>query len=163
MLQLSGSIAGLGIVGINPAVAQGPPENPPGRTNDRGNWIRGRAEELQVTEVVAQTSDPNAGNFEEEFTFYRITYEPVTYDTWVYREPSRLGGGNFVSDDLGGATSDRFWYGVTGPDADGIQHEIVHDGPADQYFETEDGWRSLIARFDDGELLRVNGVEPVEG
>lgn len=162
-LRVAGGLAGLGAVGVTPVAAQGPPAHPPGRTNDRGNWPRGEAEELAVSEVLARTADPAADNFEEAFTFYRVTFEPVTYDTWVYREPSRLGGGNFVADELGGVTSSRFWHGVSAPDEDGIQHEIVHTGPADQYFETDDGWRSLVARFADGELLEVNGVEPVEG
>lgn len=163
MLRLGGSIIGLGIVGATPALAQGqePARNPPGATNDRGNWMRGRAEELEVTEVLEQTSNPDAANFEEEFTFYRVTYEAVEFGTWVYREPSRLGGGNFVLEFDPEAGSNRFWYGVSAPDSDGIQHEIVHTGQASQYFETGDGWKSLIAQFDDqGNLQNINGVEP---
>lgn len=163
VLKSSGGIIGLGVLGVTPAVVrgQGPPEHPPGATNDRGNWIRGRAEELNVTEVLEQTANPSAPNFEEAFTFYRVTYGDVTFDTWVYREPARLGGGNFVLENLGGLTQNRSWLGVSAPDGDGIQHEIVHQGQVSQYFETDDGWMSLIAQFDGhGDLQEVNGVSP---
>lgn len=162
-VTIGGSIVGLGLVGVTPALADDhdSPDTPPGATNAHGNWIRGQADDVTVTEVLERTADPEASNFEEEFTFWRVTFEEQTYDTWVYREPSRLGGGNFVLDNLSGATSDRFWYGVTAPDGDGIQHEIVHDGQAIQYFETPNGWTELTAKFDDGELEDVNGVEPV--
>lgn len=126
---------------------------------DSGNSLSSESEPLRVIEVLEQTSDPSQGNFEEEFTFYKVTYQEVSYDTWVYREPARLGGDNFVLEGLD-ATSNSFWYGVSAPDENGIQHEIVHQGQAIQYFDTSDGWESLTAQFDNGELLDVNGVEP---
>lgn len=131
---------------------------------ERGNWLTSVATPLEVTEVLAQTSDPAAANFEEEFTFYRVTFaEPVTFDTWVYREPARgFGETNFVLELDGTLTWDRFWFGVSAPDQDGIQHEIVHQGQVNQYFILGDQVWSLKAQFDgQGNLLHVNGVTPV--
>ena len=161
-VRIGGSIAGLGVLGATPAFGaeHNPPEYPPGKTTHRGNWIRGQAEDVEVTSVVKETSDPDASNFEEEFDYYVVHFEEQTYDTYVYREPARLGGGNFVSEYDNYVTSSAFWYGVTGQDSEGIQHEIVHDGQVIQYFETKDGWTELTAKFDDGELIDVNGVEP---
>jgi hypothetical protein len=141
----------------------------PGRELHRGNWLASQAEPLEVTEVLAQTSDPTRANFEEEFTFWRVTFEPaVDYVAWIYREPARgdfnpaqPGRSNFVFDCPEICSSgNRFWYGVTAPGADGIQHEIVHRGAVHQYFITSEGdVRSLVAQFNGkGELLHVNGV-----
>lgn len=159
-LKATGGIAGLGLLGTVPVAASGHQNTPPGATNDRGNWIRGQSELVTVNSVEEKTSDPSAPNFEEEFTYWKVTFETQTYDTWVYREPGRLGGGNFVLKDLDGATQSAFWYGVTAPDSDGIQHEIEHVGQAIQYFETDDGWMELTAKFSNGQLREVNGVEP---
>lgn len=159
-LKLTGGIVGLGLLGTVPVGATEHHSTPPEATNDRGNWIRGHSEPVTVYSVEEKTSDPSASNFDEEFTYWKVTFEPQTFDTWVYREPARLGGSNYVLEDLGGWTWDDFWYGVTAPDDDGIQHEIVHEGQAIQYFETESGWMELTAKFDDGQLLEVNGVEP---
>lgn len=165
ILKLTAGIVGFGIVGVNPVAAGSHPSNPPGQTNDRGNWIRGKSELVNVLTVEEITSDPTASNFEEEFTYWKVSYEPQSWDTWVYREPARLGGGNFVWEVGACYTfSGSFWYGVSAPDNDGIQHEIVHDGQATQYFDTADcgggGWTEITAQFADGQLLHVNGVEP---
>lgn len=65
---------------------------------------------------------------------------------------------------LGGFSGGSFWFGVTRPDSDGIQHEIEHKGQVALYMRdsTTGDWRSLKAQFDgQNELLHVNGVEPV--
>ncbi len=141
--------------------------NDRGQGNDpdrraRSNSLIAGSEPLDVSEVQEQSSDSNADNFEATFNFYRVTYEEISYDTWVYREPNRIGSDNHVVEGLGGATSNRFWYGVTERDEDGVQHEIVHDGTIWQYFETSQGWRHLKAEFDEGELLHVNGQQVAE-
>lgn len=139
--------------------------NGQGGSSDRGNSYASEADPLEVTEVTEQTSDPGQSNFEEEFTFYRVTYEEVTYDEWVYREPARLGGSNFTLSGLDNATSDRFWYSISAADSDGVQHEIAHQGRVTQYFvnEDEDEVRSLTAQFNgQGELQHVNGVTPTK-
>lgn len=154
----------MGLVGVQPAAAGNHATNPPGRTNDRGNWIRGESDLVEVLSVEEKTSDPSQSNFEEEFTFWKVTYESQSWDTWVYREPARLGGGNFVFEPDSCWTTDAFWYGVSAPDSDGIQHEIFHRGQATQYFDTDDcgegGWTEITAQFENGDLLHVNGVEP---
>lgn len=160
VLKVAGSIAGAGLVGAVPVGAESHTGTAPGRTNDRGNWIRGRSELVDVVSVEEKTSDPSADNFEDEFTYWRVTFDTLTYDTWVYREPARLGGGNYVVEGVGGAERGSFWYGVTAPDGNGIQHEIVHEGQAIQYYDTPGGWMELTATFEDGDLLDVNGVEP---
>lgn len=160
MLQATGGIVGLGIIGTVPVTANETTDHPPGQTNDRGNWIRGQSELVDVVSVEEKTSDPSQDNFDEEFTFWKVTFAQQTFGTWVYREPDRLGGGNFVLDPEDDLDSDSFWYGVSAPDNKGVQHEIVHDGQAIQYFDTDEGWTELTAQFDDGELQHVNGETP---
>lgn len=165
-----GGVLTLSALGTTPVLAnnhQGSPPNfPPGSNApvDRGTHLVSRSEPLDVTSVTEQPSDPTRSNFDDEFTFWRVDFEEVTFhDRWVYREPVRLGGGeNFVLDGLGGSTVDAFWYGVSVPDEDGVHHDIDHTGRVTSYYETApDRWRSLAAQFNGRhELLRVNGVEP---
>lgn len=131
--------------------------------NGKGNSARSVAEPVEITSVEAEVSDPDAANFDDEFTYYTVRFEEIEYDTWTYREPVRLGGNGDFVDETGG-TADAFWFGVTAPDEDGIQTEIEHKGQVSMYYETEDGdVYSIIAQFNGkGELLHVNGVEPTE-
>lgn len=129
---------------------------------EKGNSMRSEAQPVTVTSVEAEVSDPSASNFEEEFTYYVVRFEDVEFDKWMYREPARLGGGeNHVAEFS--TTWDAFWFGVTAPDSEGIQHKINHKGQATQYFmDTEGNVYSLTAQFNGkGELLHVNGV-PLE-
>jgi hypothetical protein len=136
--------------------------NGKGNAPDRANTnetlgFHERAEAVEVSEVRAEVADPTRANFDEQFIYYRVSYEEVTYENHLYREVNRLDG-NF---EFGAGTSSRFWFGVTGPDADGIQHQTVHPtGKAVQYFRTDEGWKHLTATFEDGRLVDVNGVEP---
>jgi hypothetical protein len=82
------------------------------------------------------------------------------YGRYVYRGPARLDGQNNVTDYADKQTSSAFWFGVSGPRLeDGIQSQIVHNGKVTQYYRTEDGWKPLVAEFEDGELLSVNGTK----
>lgn len=125
----------------------------------KGNSARSEATPAEITSVVAETSDPGAANFEEEFTYYVIRFEEIDHVQWTYREPARLGGKNHEAE--WASTSTAFWFGVTAPDGDGIQHEIAHKGQVNMYYETPDGdIYSITAQFNGkGDLLHVNGVE----
>ncbi|MDG5821807.1 hypothetical protein [Natronococcus sp. A-GB7] len=113
-------------------------------------------------EIEVEESNPEASNFEEEFTYYVVRYDEIVYGRYVYREPARLGGQYNVTDYPDEQTSSAFWFDVSGPRLeDGIQSRIVHNGKVTQYYRTEDGWKSLVAEFEDGELLSVNGVEDI--
>ena len=128
--------------------------------NGQGNSARSIATPAEITSVTAETSDPEATNFEEEFTYYVVRFEEIEHVQWTYREPARLGGQNH---DVGWeGTSDAFWFGVSAPDDDGIQHEILHRGQVSMYYETAGGdVYSIVAQFNGkGELLHVNGVSP---
>lgn len=129
--------------------------------NGKGNSARSVAEPAVITEVSAEVADPSASNFEEEFTYYVVRFEDIDHAEWTYREPVRLGGNGDVSMEWN-ATSSAFWFGVTAPDGDGIQHEIKHKGQVSMYYETADGdVYSIIAQFNGkGELKHVNGVAP---
>lgn len=152
-------VMALGMTGTALAQGQGKGKGPSDRA-ERGNSLVAISEPAEIESVTAQTSNPDAVNFEDEFTFYRVDFEPVEYDRWVYREPSRLGSDNHVAGSPD-ATASAFWFGVTGPDADGIQHEIVHDGTVWSYYVDDEGSvKHLQAEFSDGELLHVNGVQP---
>lgn len=141
-----------------PAVANnGKGQGTPDRVN-KGNSLVSKAEPVEGVEVTARSADSEMANFDEEFTYYRVDFDEVVYSTWVYREPARLGGKNTVAELPDAGAASAFWYGVSAPDADGIQHPVGHDGKVIQYFETEDGWRSLSAEFSEGELVHVNGV-----
>lgn len=158
LVALAFAFTGL-FVGFAPVGAQN--GNGQGASPDRGNSLRSVAEpvDLEEGDVEVEQSDPSASNFEEEFTFYKVAFEEITYDKWVYREAARLGGDNFVADSP--STSDAFWYGVSSPDGNDIQHEISHKGQVTQYFVTDDEVKSLTAQFNgQGELLHVNGVSP---
>jgi hypothetical protein len=134
-----------------------------GHANGKGNSARSVAEPAVITSVEAEVSDPGATNFEEEFTYYVVRFEEINHTEWTYREPTRLGGNGDVSMDWDG-TSSAFWFGVSAPDANGIQHEIEHKGQVSMYYETEDGAvYSIIAQFNGkGGLLHVNGVKPAQ-
>ncbi len=125
----------------------------------QGNSARSVAEPATITSVEAEVSNPGAGNFDEEFTYYVVRFEEIDHVHWTYREPSRLGGNNHSVAWEG--LSDAFWFGVSAPDINGIQHEIEHKGQVSMYYETEDGdVYSIIAQFNGkGELLSVNGVK----
>lgn len=147
-----------------PAVANN--GNGQGNAPERGNTsetlgFHENADPLAIEEVRPEVADPTRGNFDEQFIYYRVLHEEVTYSNRLYRETSRLDG-NF---EFGEGTSDRFWFGVSGPDTSGVQHEIVHDGVAVQYFREANAWRSLTASFSEndfghGLLTDVNGEGP---
>ncbi len=135
-----------------------------GNASEKGNSLHAVAEpvELEEGDVEVKTSDPNASNFEEEFTYYVVRHG-VEYDRAVYREPARLGGENF---DLTGSDVGSFWFGVSAPE-DGVQHKIDHQGQVSLYFivenEGEDEVKSLKVQFNgQGKLLHANSVEPTE-
>ncbi len=140
---------------------QRPHSNGNGKGQGQGNSLRSEATPAVVTSVEAEVSDPDAGNFEEEFTYYVLRFEGLPYDTWTYREPVRLGGENFVVEGEDESIN-AFWFGVSAPDGDGIQHQVHHKGQVSMYYETAGGdVVSLIAQFNGkGELLHVNGVAP---
>lgn len=156
LVALAFAFTGL-FAGFAPVGAQN--GNGQGASPDRSNSLRSVAEPVEVNSIEKNTSDKTDENFDEEFTFYKVTFEETAYDKWVYREAARLGGDNFVADDPD--TSSAFWYGVSAPDGNGVQHEINHKGQVTQYFVTDDGVKSLTAQFNgQGELLHVNGVSP---
>lgn len=132
-----------------------------GHANGQGNSARSVAEPATIASVEAQASNPEAGNFEEEFTYYVVRFDDIDHIEWTYREPVRLGGNGDVSMNWD-ATSNAFWFGVSAPDNDGIQHEVKHKGQVSMYYETADGdVYSVIAQFNGkGELKHVNGVAP---
>ena len=124
------------------------------------NTMVSTSKPLVVTQVLTQYAHPDASNFDEEFTYDVVRFEPVVSERFLYREPARLGGETYdVPRTLG--PMDSFWFGVSRNDG-GIQQPIVHKGTAWVYVLTEDGTtRHLKAEFSDsGELLRVNGVAP---
>jgi hypothetical protein len=124
-----------------------------------GNSARSVAEPATITSVEAEVSNPAAANFEEEFTYYVVRFDPIDHVHWTYREPARLGGSNTSVAWAG--TSNAFWFGVTAPDSQGIQHNFDHKGQVSMYYETADGdVYSIIAQFNGkGELISVNGVK----
>lgn len=155
---IKGSVVALGGLALSGTAAA----RRKGARNGRGNSKRSAAMPVEVTSVTAETADPEADNFEEEFTFYTVRFEDVSDVTeYTYREPARLGGNGDVTVGATGSF-DSFWFGVSGPGADGVQNEIVHKGQVSIYYETDDGdVRSLVAQFDgNGELRSVNGVTP---
>ncbi len=128
---------------------------------ERGNSLRSEATliDLEEGDVEIQVSDESAANFDEEFTYYVVRGLPE-YDRAIYREPARLGGQNV---ELGGWDGGSFWFGVTAPDENGIQHPIEHKGQVSLYLEVDGEWQWLKVQFNGkGELLSVNGVEPEE-
>lgn len=148
-VKYGGSIATLGLFGTQPVLA-----------NNNSNQRRSEANlvDLSPGDVVEQTSDPDASNFEEEFPFWRVDHG-ITYDTAKYREPVRTGPGVV---ELGGS-SGSYWFGVSAPDSEGIQHRIVHTGQTSLYLKESDTdeWKELRLQFDgQGNLLNVNGVSP---
>lgn len=151
ILQAAGGIVGLGVLGATPVAA--------GRNDNR----RRRSAEpvaLEPGDVVAQTADPSASNFDTAFTFWRVDHG-VSYSEAEYREPARTGPDVY---NLGGYAGGSFWFGVSAPDDQGIQHKIDHTGQVAFYMRdsTTGEWRSLKAQFNGkGDLLHVNGVEPV--
>jgi hypothetical protein len=162
LLQIGGSLIAFGAasttsVSANPGRGQGQGSQPD--KAHRGNSLSSEATPIDDVEIEVEQSNPEANNFDEEFTYYVLRYEEIAYDRYVYREPARLGGQNTVTDYTGEQTSSAFWFGVSGPGEDGIQDQIVHDGKVTQYYQTEDGWKSLVAEFNGGELLSVNGVD----
>jgi hypothetical protein len=159
--SLTAALALVLAFGLMAAPAFGNNGNGKGNAPERANTtetlgFHERAEAVNVTEVRAEVADPTKVNFDDQFIYYRVTYEEVTYENHLYREVNRLDG-NF---EFGAGTSSRFWYGVSGPDEDGIQHQVVHDGTVVQYFRTEEGWKHLTATFEDGRLLEINDKEP---
>lgn len=149
-----------GLAQDGPGRGHGPPEGDEEICDERHNNLRSKADPIELDEgdVVAKTSDPAQDNFDEEFVFWRVDHGKE-YDRAVYRESARLGPDNFC---LTGSEVGAFWFGVSAPDEDGVQHEIDHQGQATLYFEVDDGeWLSLTAQFDgQGNLRDVNGVEP---
>jgi hypothetical protein len=143
-------VGSLAAVGASPAVA-----------NHNNNRRRSEAEpvDLESGDVVAKTADPSQANFEEEFTYWRVDHG-IVYTESEYREPARTGPDVYH---LGGGDYESFWFGVSGPDDDGVQHEINHKGQV-AFYMLEEGtgeWKSLKVQFNGkGELIHVNGVEP---
>lgn len=146
VLQTTGSIVGLGALGANTALA-----------NDNRRRNEAELVELSPGDIEVQTSDPDASNFEEEFTYYVVRFG-FEYDEAEYREPARTGPEVFG---LGGSGAGAFWFGVSAPDGDGIQHEVQHRGQVSLYLRVGDEWREIRAQFNGrGELVNVNGVRP---
>ncbi|WP_312910659.1 hypothetical protein [Natronosalvus caseinilyticus] len=152
VLQTAGGIAGASILGTTGVLAR-QDQGGQGRDNRR----RRDAELLEGVMVETKTSDPEAANFEEEFTYYVVRF-PGEYTFEEYREPARTGPDVYGLSGSGNA----FWFGVSAPDEDGIQHEIQHRGQAVLYLTDDEGnWYEVRARFDgQGNLVNVNGVSP---
>lgn len=135
------------------------PQDPP-ICDSKHNNLRGKATQIDINrdDIHVKKSDPDQDNFDEKFTYYRVDHDQGPFSQLVYREPARLGPENHC---LGSGSYDSFWFGVSAPGDDGIQHEITHEGKVSLYFQETDGdWKSLIAQFDGkGNLLRVNGVK----
>lgn len=113
--------------------------------------------ELEEGDVEVQTASEGDANFESNFEYYKVDHG-VDYDKAIYREPARLGGDNV---ELSGDASGSFLFGVSGPNDEGIQSEVNHQGKTMLYLNTDDGWKSLEAQFNgEGELQHVNGVSP---
>lgn len=150
LLQTVAGITGLTIVGSSPALAQG-------KGKGRDNRRRRNAKKLDDITVEAEISNPDADNFEKEFTYYVVRFQG-DYNFEEYREPARTGPDVL---ELSGSWN-AFWFGVTGPDDDGIQHEIQHKGQAVLYLTDDNkNWYEIRAQFDGkGSLVHVNGVSP---
>lgn len=152
ILRLAGSIGGLTAVGATPALANG-------RGQNRSNKRRSDSERLDVSpgDIEEVQTDPEADNFEEEFTYWVVRDIPE-YDSAVWRGPARTGPENI---ELGGSDVGSFWVGVSAPDEDGIQHEVDHRGQESLYLHVGDDTYELRFQFDGrGTLRNVNGVEP---
>lgn len=140
-----------------PAVAK----NGNGNGPDRDNSKRSEATpiDLDPGDIEVVTTDVGAANFDETFDYYVVRHG-VEYDEAVYREPARTGPDNFR---LGESDAGAFWFSVSAPDADGVQHRIDHRGQVAFFMKDADTgeWMSLKAQFNGkGELVHVNGVKP---
>lgn len=86
-----------------------------------------------------------------------MEHDQADFKQLVYREPAHLGPEHHC---LGSGSYDSFWFGVSGPDKSGTQHEIDHKGKVFLYFKKNGQWKPLYAQFDGkGNLVRVNGVK----
>lgn len=149
-LRIGGSIAAAGALGATPALAD---------HNDNSRRHEAEPVDLEPGDDVERTSDPSQSNFEEEFTFWRVDHG-VEFTESEYPEPARTGPDVFH---LGASSTGSFWFGVSAPDQNGIQHEINHTGQVAFYMleAGTDEWTSLKAQFTGtGDLLHVNGVAP---
>lgn len=148
--RIGGSIAALGVLGVEPVLAG---------HNDNSRRRQAEPVELEPGDVVAIRSDQSQDNFDKEFTYWRVDHG-VEFTESEYREPARTGPDVFHLD---ASDVESFWFGVSAPDGDGIQHEVNHKGQVAFYMKERgsDDWKSLKAQFDGrGDLLHVNGVEP---
>lgn len=89
--------------------------------------------------------------------FGELTTE-LTTRTGTQSTASQRGSAGITSCSVG-VIPGSFWFGIAGPDLTPIHHR----GQVDLYFDEtgdEEDYQLLVAQFDDGDLLHVNGVEP---
>lgn len=89
------------------------------------------------------------------FSYYEVVFPLTSYNRLLYREPMHPER-DFV---INGGRCNVQRYGFYLSD-DHRKRRLVHEGRVMQLFEVGDRWLSLVARFDAGELIEVNGVEP---
>lgn len=142
---------------VAPALAKGgPPEGKgkqaetaqageTGKSVERGNWLSG------VAEPVELTADDITFHTPGDIDYVRVEHGIGAYDTLVQREPARYKQ-NVVDRDGGDFTV--AWLGIAGPEGP----ELDHKGELHWYYEVGDGeWVSLTFEFDgQGDLVRVN-------
>lgn len=90
-------------------------------------------------------------------TFNDVEYAAIQHgftDTpYVWCEPARLRGPEKCRTDN---TEDfhTMYLGVGSPAGE----KVAHKGQISVYYDTADGWQSIIAKYDEGVLVSVNGV-----
>lgn len=140
------------ISAVAPAMAKGGPAQ--GKSLERGNWLSGVAQPVELTPDDISTG--TLANGTEYVTIdHRIAADHDGYTTLVQREPVRYKH-NVV--DTAPANFNSAWLGISGPSGP----EIAHKGPMQWYYEVgDDEWVSLTFQFNGkGELVHVNGVRP---
>ncbi len=117
---------------------------------------KGNSQRSQATPVALDAGDIGFTTCDDgAVEFYTIDHGFEEADGYTWREPARLGGGNYVSD--GGPTYGTLYLGVSGPECG----EVHHKGQVSVYYEVDGELYSIIAQFNGkGELIRVNGVRP---
>ena len=80
------------------------------------------------------------------------------YTDYLWCEPVRRGGASDCTVADPGEPFDTLYLGISAPPN---QEQIEHKGQVSVYYDTPEGWKSIIAQFNgQGQLLHVNGVEP---
>lgn len=100
----------------------------------------------------AELADVTVTTTELDGIPYAAVRHDLDYERYVWCEPVRLGG---AAECFEGTDSFHTLYlGIT----EAPHQPVHHTGQVSVYYETDDGWKAIIAQFNGkGELLRVNG------